>query len=51
MTFVLKVTRIIKHLLAEAMLKLKFSDSMPDSMLFNLIPVPLNPVGRAGLLS
>jgi hypothetical protein len=49
MTFVLKVIRMIKHLLAEAMLKLKFSG--PDSRLFNLIPVPLNPMGRAGLLS
>lgn len=52
MTLVLTLTRMIKHLpagLAEAVLKLKFSG--PDSMLLNLIPVPLSLVGRAGLLS
>lgn len=48
MTFVLKVTSMIKQLLAEVV-KLKFS--RPDSMLFNLIPVPLNLVGRAGWLA
>lgn len=42
-TSVLKVTSMIKQLLAEEVLKLEFS--RPDSVLFNLIPVPLGPDG------
>lgn len=44
-TSVLKVTSMIKQLLAEEVLKLEFS--RPDSVLFNLIPVPLDLMGES----